>query len=77
MQHLALFEYCHLTEGGLFPEGGGGGGGGAYNRMYFLFPGRWAYNLGGRGAYNQNFTVSLLHLVSVTLFPVHTETSPL
>ena len=54
-QHLALFEYCHLTEGGLFPGGGGGGGGGAYNRMYFLFPGRWAYNLRGRRAYNQNF----------------------
>ena len=25
-QHLALFEYCHLTEGGLFLGGGGGGG---------------------------------------------------
>ena len=23
-QHLALFEYCHLTEGGLHPGGGGG-----------------------------------------------------
>ena len=70
-----LFEYCHLTYGGgLFP---GGGGGGTYNRMYFLFPGRWAYNLGGRGAYNQNLTVSLLHSVSVTLFSVHSETSPL
>ena len=45
--------------------------------MYFLYPGRWAYNLGGRGAYNQNLTVSLLHSVSVTLFSVHSETSPL
>ena len=33
--------------------GGGVGGGGAYNRMYFLFKGKFVYNggpMGGRGS---------------------------
>ena len=36
----AMFTHCSVlpsSRGGLIT-------GGAYNRMYFLFPGRWAYN---------------------------------
>ena len=39
---------------------GVGGGGGAYNRMYFLFKGKFVYNggpmAGGGGAYKRRFT---------------------
>ena len=33
-----------------YKRGEGGGGRGAYDRMYFLFTGRWSFNSGGRGA---------------------------
>ena len=48
------------------------GGGGAYNRMYFLFIGRWTYNWGeGVGAYPRHSWQFMMVLLLFTRSPGH------